>query len=85
MLKITAYFDMNDIEAYIDGEMKAWLEELVESFRITGRNLVKKARAKTKAAGGFGNITWNLRSSIGYCLMYDGEVIEVYFPSVGRR
>jgi hypothetical protein len=83
MFSISADFNMADIEAYIKEETEVWFDELVDSFRVTGKSLVEKARAKTKLDGGFGNISWNLRSSIGYLLIYNGEVVETYFPTVG--
>lgn len=73
---------MEDVEAYIKAETEAWFDELVETFRQQGREFTKRARAKTKEDGGFGNITWNLRSSIGYCLMYEKKVVESYFPKI---
>ncbi|WPU91795.1 hypothetical protein SNE25_20980 [Mucilaginibacter sabulilitoris] len=67
---------------YIQQETEKWFRSLIEPFRITGRDLVEKARAKTKLGGGFGNITWNLRSSIGYLIIYNGQVVETYFPTL---
>lgn len=80
MFDIIANFTQADVAAYIQQETEAWFQSLVEPFRVTGRDLVDRARAQTKAIGGWGNITWNLRSSIGYLLMYNGEVVETYFP-----
>jgi hypothetical protein len=80
MFNITANFTPNDVSSFIKQETDAWFKSLIEPFRVTGRDLVDRARAQTKAIGGWGNITWNLRSSIGYLLMYNGEVIETYFP-----
>lgn len=74
---------MSDVEAYIQSETQVFFDELVDRIRQTGRTLVDKARAKTKSEGGFGNITWNLRSSIGYLIIYNNEVVETYFPTVG--
>jgi hypothetical protein len=83
MFSISADFSIAEIEAYIKKETDVWFDELVDSFRVTGKGLVEKARAKTKSDGGFGNITWNLRSSIGYLIIYNGEMVETYFPTVG--
>ncbi|WP_183560684.1 hypothetical protein [Mucilaginibacter sp. SP1R1] len=80
MFSITADFNMSDVEAYIKAETEAWFKSLIEPFRVTGRDLVDKARARTRDDGGFGNITWNLRSSIGYLIIYNDEVVDVYFP-----
>lgn len=81
-LSFKANFQMSDIAKIIQEDTQEWLDELMETFREQGREFTKRARAKTKAEGGFGNITWNLRSSIGYCLVYQGRVIETYFPPI---
>lgn len=80
MFSIKADFNPADVQAYIQEQTESWLRSLMEPFRITGKDLVTRARAKTRDDGGFGNITWNLRSSIGYLLIYNGEVVETYFP-----
>lgn len=82
MFSITADFKMADVEAYINSETGAWFDELVEQLRKHGKEFTKRARAKTKAQGGFNNITWNLRSSIGFCLVYENKVVESYFPPI---
>jgi hypothetical protein len=85
MIRITADFTEKELEDFINGEVEAWFDELVDSLRKTGRALVDKARAKTKQDGGFGNITWNLRASIGMCLVDEtGLIIETYFPKIGK-
>lgn len=85
MISVTADFNMADIEAYIREEEEAWYDEIIDSLRQTGRRLVDKARAKTKDDGGFGNITWNLRASIGMCLVDEtGKIVETYFPPINK-
>jgi hypothetical protein len=82
MFSVKADFKMSDVEAYIKAETEAFFDEMVETFRQQGREFTEKARAKTKAEGSFGNVTYNLRSSIGYCLMYEGKIVESYFPAI---
>lgn len=83
MLSIKADFDFNDIDKIIQQETQAWFNELLEDYRTAGKKFVEMARSKTKVAdGSFGNITWNLRSSIGYLLVNNGQVIESYFPTL---
>jgi hypothetical protein len=82
MFSISADFSEKDLENWIMEDVNEWFDELVETFREKGREFTTRARAKTKSEGGFGNITWNLRSSIGYCLMYENKVVESYFPSI---
>ena len=80
MISIKADFNMADIEKQINNATQAWFNNLLETFRTKGREFTKRAREQTKSDGGFGNITWNLRGSIGYILLNDGVVIESYFP-----
>lgn len=51
-------------------------EDIIRSMHFAGETFVKDARLMTKAQGGFGDITGNLRSSIGYFILKDGEVIH---------
>jgi len=82
MISVRADFKMSDVEKYIKQETDKWFNELMEVLRSQGKLFTKRARAKTKSEGGFGNITWNLRSSIGFCLVYQGKVVETYFPRI---
>lgn len=86
-MKVTveASFNMADIEAYIREEEQIWFDEIVNALRQTGQRLVDKARAKTAAEKGFNNITWNLRASIGMCLVDEtGKIVETYFPPIAK-
>lgn len=85
MFSIESDFTLADLEAIVKGEVDAWLNELLDYWRIRGRELVDKARAKTRDDGGFGNITWNLRASIGMCIVDpNGKIIETYFPPIDK-
>lgn len=44
-----------------------------------GERFVKNARSKTGKQGGFNDVTGNLRSSIGYMILYNGTVLEENF------
>lgn len=81
MIDITADFSDKDLEDWINADAQEWFNELTETMRAVGKKCVDRARAKAKPEeGAFGNITWNLRSSIGYVLVYERKVIEAYFP-----
>jgi hypothetical protein len=83
MISIKAEFDLAALDRFVQEQTDQWLDSLMEKYRKAGLQFVERARSKTKAAdGSFGNITWNLRSSIGYLLMRDGKVIESYFPTL---
>lgn len=87
MFRIEADFDLNAINAYIEEEAKAFLDDLLQDWRKAGKRHIDTLKAKTKFGpddkSTFNNITFNLRSSIGYLIIYDGEIIEDYFPVVG--
>jgi hypothetical protein len=84
MFKIVAEFSDADLQALIESDSNAWFSSLMEVYRQKGKLAVDRARAKTKDDGGFGNITWNLRGSIGMCIVQQGQIIETYFPPIGK-
>ena len=49
-------------------------QDSFQALSYIGEEFVNAARRKTKAEGGFGNVTHNLRGSIGYAILYDGEI-----------
>ncbi|AMR34136.1 hypothetical protein A0256_23140 [Mucilaginibacter sp. PAMC 26640] len=83
---ITVEIDnIDEVEAYIFQQENLFYDEIVDSLRKKGQSLVDKARAKTATPDGFNNITWNLRSSIGMCLVDEkGIIVETYFPAIGK-
>jgi hypothetical protein len=50
--------------------------EIIRAMSYAGEKFVKDARNMTKTQGGFGDVTGNLRSSIGYFILKDGEIIK---------
>ena len=80
MLNITADFKLNDLNNHLDKFIEDAKNNLVEILKTVGRKAVDRSREKTKVQGGFGNITWNLRGSIGYVIVKDHEIIDRYFP-----
>lgn len=83
MITFKADFDLAALDRFVQEQTDKWLDSLMEKYRKAGKQFVERARSKTKAAdGSFGNITWNLRSSIGYLLLRDGDVVESYFPTL---
>lgn len=81
MLNITADFNLNDLNRDLDKFIEEAENQLVEKLKAGGRQFVDRARSRTKLAhGSFGNITWNLRGSIGYVLVKDHNIIDTYFP-----
>ncbi len=49
---------------------------IIKVFQFVGEEFVTDARNMTKPEGGFGDVTGNLRSSIGYFILKDGVVIN---------
>lgn len=82
MFKIQADFNLNDLNAIVNGVVDGWVEELIERYKAAGIRFVDKARAQTKEEGGFGNVTWNLRSSIGCLIAYNNQILLEYFPPI---
>jgi len=83
MIRVEADFSIAEIERYIDKSVEKWVQRIVDEFRKQGKKFTTKARSKSKNAENiFQNITYNLRSSIGYCILKDGKVYESYFPSI---
>lgn len=49
---------------------------------MVGNEFVKMARSKTRDQGGFGDVTGNLRSSIGFVIVDHGNIVESGFEQV---
>lgn len=84
-LKIKAKFTMAQIKADVDRAVKLYLNDVVRIYSKAGKAMVEDARKRTKNlgsydGGSFGNITWNLRSSIGCAVYRDGVKVFTYFP-----
>lgn len=60
-------------------------EQVIRILTRVGEEFVKAAREMSKAQGGFGDVTGNLRSSIGYFILKDGEIVNqmIYLSSIG--
>jgi hypothetical protein len=85
-ITIEANFNMKDIEDYINETVNHWIDDIADSMFEAGKIVVDKARAQTKAEGGFGNITYNLRSSIGCVVVSNHQILDkhIYFPKIGK-
>lgn len=84
MISIEADFSFDDLEKDMQAELDKWFDALAQKLMQTGKNITDQAIAKVKGAPftgmGFGNITYNLRSSIGCGLVVFGDIKEDYFP-----
>ena len=85
-LTVEANFNMKDIEDYINEKFNNWVDDIADTMFAAGKVIVDRARTQTKEEGGFGNITYNLRSSIG-CVVVSNHQIQdkhIYFPKIGK-
>lgn len=78
-------FNMAEIARYTEREVKRYIDSVIASYKKAGVAMVEDARGRTKDlgaadGGSFGNITWNLRSSIGCAIFDDGVEVFSYFP-----
>jgi len=80
---IKADFNMAAIQKEIEQAVQKYKLEVIQAYRDAATVWMERARAKTKIQGGFGNITFNLRSSIGFLLLDDGREIAIEFETVG--
>lgn len=71
-----AAFTMNDVKAHMDKAKQGFEESLLDEFRRTGEQFIADARSIRT----YQDQTGNLRSSIGYALFKDGQLLESSFP-----
>lgn len=71
-----AAFTMNDVKAHMDKAKQGFEESLLDEFRRTGEQFIADARSIRT----YQDQTGNLRSSIGYALFKDGQMLEQTFP-----
>lgn len=78
-------FTNADIDAYVMEQYQEAEKKLIEVMQFVGEGFIKEARSMTKQMGSFGDRTGNLRSSIGYVIAKDGNVLEetVYVSDKG--
>ena len=86
-VKITADFTTASITKMFDQQTRLYLDSIVKLYSDAGKAMVKDARDRTKDlgaydGGSFGNITWELRSSIGCAVYEDGVKKFAYFPAL---
>lgn len=71
-----AAFTMNDVKAHMDKAKQGFEDSLLDEFRRTGEQFIADARNIRT----YQDQTGNLRSSIGYALFKDGQMLEQTFP-----
>ena len=69
---IVSKTDMRKLKAGIDAKMKGVADLIIKQLSYIGEECVKVARD----SGRYNDITGNLRSSIGYVILYDGKPVQ---------
>lgn len=82
-MAITSNYKMGDAEKEFWKVQEEIDLELIRAMSYAGEKFVKDAREMNKSQGGFGDVTGNLRSSIGYFILKDGEIIKKDFTGSG--
>lgn len=83
-IKVTANFNLAGIAKEMEREIAAYKAEKIQAYIDAATVWMERAREKTKQQGGFGNITFNLRSSIGFLLLDNGREIAIEFEAVAN-
>jgi len=75
-MSVQPQFTRADVKAEIERKMKAYRNAIVNRFRQAGEKFVTLARLN----GEYIDQTGNLRSSIGYIILYNGAPLFEAFP-----
>lgn len=75
MGRLNPAFNINNIQQIFDDFIQSADEKVFESLQYIGEQFVNEARAK----GTYTDRTGNLRSSIGYLILHNGEVVDQNF------
>jgi len=71
---IVSKTDMRKLKAGLQAKMKDIAKELIKQLCRIGEECVKIARERH--SNDYGDVTGNLRSSIGYVVLYDGKPVQ---------
>lgn len=63
---------LSEIDAYIEQSIDKALEVIVNTFMFVGESCIREARDN----GSYTDQTGNLRSSIGYVVVVDGQIVR---------
>ena len=76
---LTPIFSMAQVESFIGRFTEEAEDKMLETLKYTGEYFVKLAREN----GAYNDVTGNLRSSIGYVVIQDGDIIQGNFENTG--
>jgi hypothetical protein len=80
MIRIERAFDSQKIHAYIEKQVEARKSDIIDYLKNKAIEATETARAKTLSSNPYNNITFNLVSSVGFCIVQSGAVKFMYFP-----
>ena len=63
---------MSQIDAYINRKLDEFVEECISNLQMVGEAVIAEART----SGSYTDRTGNLRSSVGYVIVKDGEIVN---------
>lgn len=64
-----------EIEAYIAKRTERMTEAIIYNLKVVGEKVINRGRITAEKGNDFTDQTGNLRSSIGYVITVDGEVV----------
>lgn len=68
---------IEEIEAYVEEELQKRIGLVIEAFKRIGEECIKVAKVKVQAIPkDYTDRTRNLRSSVGYAILDDGELVQ---------
>lgn len=68
-------FNRKKLNAELQKKVQRIQRAIISRLQFVGETFVNNARNKNRDDGGFGDITGNLRSSIGYMVMFKGKPV----------
>lgn len=83
-ISIEPDFSEDDIEKIIEEFLNRVVRIIKNELSQIGLEAISEARLKSKQQGGFDDQTGNLRSSMYYCLIYNGEIIIEDFEASNK-
>lgn len=77
-------FSIAAVNQFLQQKTENYEKQVIKTLQYQGEQFVTRARLKTKTEGSFGDITGNLRSSIGYVILKDGEPLDENFGNTAK-
>lgn len=83
-IRIEPNFTQADVEKITQDYLKRVVKVTQNELTQIGLQFVRDARLKAPEEGSFNDDTGNLRSSIGFIILYDGEIVHSDFTASPR-